>query len=104
MGHGLLKNGKWIYREHCAMVRGLVPADRLLEWSVEDGWEPLCKFLNKPVPKIPFPRTNDAVGMENKKNAYIKDCFRTAIVNLSITVAVLVGVGAVGWRLRASYQ
>ena len=36
-------NGKWIYREHCAMVRGLVPKENLLEWSVEDGWEPLCE-------------------------------------------------------------
>ena len=25
------------------MVRGLVPPDNLLEWTVEDGWEPLCK-------------------------------------------------------------
>jgi hypothetical protein len=40
---GILRNGKWIYRDHCNMIRGLVPKDRLLEWSVEDGWEPLCK-------------------------------------------------------------
>jgi hypothetical protein len=40
---GVLRNGKWIYRDHCNMIRGLVPKDRLLEWSVEDGWEPLCK-------------------------------------------------------------
>jgi hypothetical protein len=42
-GRALRRNGKWIYREHCAMVRGLVPKENLLEWSVEDGWEPLCK-------------------------------------------------------------
>ena len=24
-----------------------------------DGWEPLCRFLNVPVPAGPFPRTND---------------------------------------------
>jgi hypothetical protein len=40
---GLVPNGKWIMREHCAMIRGMVPQDRLLEWAVEDGWEPLCK-------------------------------------------------------------
>ncbi|KAI7700906.1 hypothetical protein KC353_g15615, partial [Hortaea werneckii] len=39
--YAMRKNGKWIYREHCAMIRGLVPPDRLLEWSVEDGWEPI---------------------------------------------------------------
>lgn len=40
--HGLVCNGKWVYRDHCNMVRGLVPKERLLEWAVEDGWEPLC--------------------------------------------------------------
>lgn len=24
-------------------IQGVVAEDRLLEWSVEDGWEPLCK-------------------------------------------------------------
>lgn len=36
-------NGKWIYREHEDMIRGLVPKENLLEWSVEDGWKPLCE-------------------------------------------------------------
>ncbi|KAK3680892.1 hypothetical protein B0T22DRAFT_495165 [Podospora appendiculata] len=48
--------------EHCAMIRRLVPKDRLLEWYVEDGWEPLCKFLGKPVPNMPFPHENTAAG------------------------------------------
>jgi Sulfotransferase domain len=36
-----------------------VPADRLLVWSFTDGWEPLCEFLEVPVPDPPFPRVND---------------------------------------------
>jgi hypothetical protein len=40
---GIQRNAKWVYRDHCNMVRGMVPNDKLLEWSVEDGWEPLCK-------------------------------------------------------------
>ncbi|CAG8422852.1 unnamed protein product [Penicillium salamii] len=40
---GIQKNAKWVYRDHCNMVRGMVSEDNLLEWSVEDGWEPLCK-------------------------------------------------------------
>lgn len=33
----------------------------LLEWQVQDGWAPLCKFLGKPVPPadVPFPHTNE---------------------------------------------
>ena len=34
-------------------------ADNLLFWSPADGWEPLCEFLEVPVPDAPFPRTND---------------------------------------------
>jgi Sulfotransferase domain len=40
-------------------VRETVPADRLLVWSVGDGWEPLCDFLELPVPDNPFPHLND---------------------------------------------
>jgi len=41
-------------------VRETVPADRLLVWSVSDGWEPLCEFLELPVPDTPFPHLNDS--------------------------------------------
>ena len=40
-------------------VRRTVPSDRLLVWSVSDGWEPLCEFLEVPVPEMPFPHLND---------------------------------------------
>lgn len=40
-------------------VRETVPADRLLVWSVGDGWEPLCRFLGVDVPSAPFPHLND---------------------------------------------
>ena len=37
-----------------------VPSERLLVWSVGDGWEPLCEFLEVPVPEMPFPHLNDS--------------------------------------------
>jgi hypothetical protein len=43
-------------------VQDTVPADRLLVWSVSDGWEPLCEFLELPVPDTPFPHLNDSKG------------------------------------------
>lgn len=52
-------NGKWVYEQHVAMVRGLrLPKHRLLEWSVEDGWEPLCRFLGRDIPQMQFPNGN----------------------------------------------
>jgi hypothetical protein len=48
------------YRAHVEEVRRTVPRERLLEWRVAEGWEPLCEFLGRPVPDgVPFPRLND---------------------------------------------
>jgi Sulfotransferase domain len=45
---------------HNQEVKDTVPADRLLVWSPADGWEPLCRFLEVPVPQAPLPRVNDS--------------------------------------------
>jgi hypothetical protein len=47
---------------HNAAVRSHVPAGQLLEWSPADGWEPLCEFLEVPVPPAPLPRVNDSAS------------------------------------------
>ena len=45
-------------RHHDA-VRRDIPAERLLEWDVSEGWEPLCRFLEVDVPSEPLPHAND---------------------------------------------
>jgi len=47
-----------IYERNTAEVQAAFGADRLLTYTVGDGWEPLCRFLGKPVPSEPFPKTN----------------------------------------------
>ena len=49
---------KAAFDRHTADVRKRAPAQRLLEWRVEQGWEPLCAALGVPVPDEPFPLTN----------------------------------------------
>jgi hypothetical protein len=46
------------YERHNELVRREAPADRLLEWRAAEGWEPLCRALDLPVPDTPFPRVN----------------------------------------------
>lgn len=46
------------YLQHNQRVRDTVPADRLLEFDAHQGWEPLCHFLDIPVPDSPYPNTN----------------------------------------------
>jgi len=51
---------------HNREVEENVPPVRLLVWSVEEGWEPLCKFLEVPVPQQPFPHVNDRTEFLNR--------------------------------------
>jgi hypothetical protein len=39
-------------------VRAEIPDSRLLEWRPQDGWEPICRALDLPVPEGPFPHVN----------------------------------------------
>lgn len=46
------------FKDHEAAVKQAVPADRLLVFEAREGWEPLCRFLGRPVPDTPYPRSN----------------------------------------------
>lgn len=46
------------YERHNAEVKRLIPAERLLVYEVESGWEPLCEFLGVAIPDAPFPHVN----------------------------------------------
>lgn len=52
---------KW-YHDWNAKVRAKVPKHQLLDFDVKQGWGPLCEFLGKPIPNVPFPHVNDAAG------------------------------------------
>jgi hypothetical protein len=46
-------------QRHHEQVKATIPADRLLVWEVGEGWQPLCEFLDVPVPDGPLPHAND---------------------------------------------
>jgi hypothetical protein len=47
------------YEAHNKAVRDLIPPEQLLVYQVKEGWEPLCKFLNREIPTTDFPSTNN---------------------------------------------
>jgi hypothetical protein len=53
-----------VFLRHNESVRQAVPADRLLEYEVKQGWEPLCEFLGVAVPAEPFPHLNDSASFQ----------------------------------------
>lgn len=75
------------------MIRGLVPKDKLLEWSPEDGWKPLCGFLGKPVPDIPFPHANAfGGGWDTKMQQTFALWGRGALINFSLILTVVISI------------
>lgn len=75
VGHEKLFEGKITDPEHCKAVfnawneavKRNVPPAQLLVFEVKQGWEPLCEFLNVPIPDRPFPHSNK--GESFQKNA-----------------------------------
>jgi hypothetical protein len=53
-----LDHGVAMFNRHTREVQDTIPADRLLVFDVREGWGPLCAFLGKPAPDVPFPRVN----------------------------------------------
>jgi Sulfotransferase domain len=47
------------FLEHNALVRKVCPPERLLNFKLGSGWEPLCEFLGVEVPDVPYPNVND---------------------------------------------
>lgn len=56
---------------HNEAVKKAVPASQLLVFEVKQGWEPLCTFLDAPVPSEEFPRTNDRGEFWDRVNGEI---------------------------------
>lgn len=63
-----------------------VPKDRLLVYQVKEGWDPLCKFLNKPVPDISFPYKNKTKNMGHMSR-FINAMF---IIIIIISIAMII--------------
>ena len=55
-----------VFNDHIQEVKKVVPADKLLVYEVKQGWEPLCDFLEVPVPDKPFPRLNDSAAFNRQ--------------------------------------
>jgi len=54
------------YRRNIEAVQRDVPADRLLVFDVAEGWAPLCRFLDLPVPETAFPRSNSTEEFQQR--------------------------------------
>jgi hypothetical protein len=61
-----------VYERHNNEVKARIPAERLLTFDVREGWEPLCSFLNVPVPATAFPRVNDSDAFRSNAETFAR--------------------------------
>ncbi len=88
---------RW-YREHNAMVQRLA-GDRCLVFSVKEGWEPLCNFLGKEVPSVPFPNVNKVEEHRNIFSTARQDAVRKILKRLMARGALAaVVIGLIWWQ------
>lgn len=75
------------YRTHYMEVRKTVPQEKLLEYQLGSGWEPLCEFLGKDIPNVPFPHQNDAETLDLVFEVFIKKGLVASLRNLAVVAA-----------------
>jgi hypothetical protein len=76
------------YNAHIEEVKALVPPEKLLIFSVKQGWEPLCKFLDVAIPETDFPNVNDRAQVKKT----IADFTKGAYITLAIGIAVIIAI------------
>ena len=59
------------YKQHIESVKKEIPPERLLLHDVKEGCDPLCKFLNKEVPKEPYPRSNKSEDFSSRAKSVV---------------------------------
>ncbi|KAI0453123.1 hypothetical protein F5B21DRAFT_526353 [Xylaria acuta] len=89
-------HGRETYDRFSQEIQDNVLPERRLEYKIGSGWEPLCGFLGKDVPDVPFPISND-------RKAHAKDAeWKRRKVQLAMLKAVALGIMSVaavgaGW-------
>lgn len=53
-----------VYERHMDYLERSVPKEKLVFFDVREGWGPLCRVLNLPVPQVEFPNVNDATATD----------------------------------------
>lgn len=88
--------------------RDRIPAERRMEFRVQDGWGPLCEYLEVPVPMIkdeetgkmveaPFPHVNDREAFEVRAGLIKKQHMATAKQNMFAMLGRMAVTGAMGY-------
>ena len=84
------------YDEHYAFVERVTPSEQLLNFKLEEGWGPLCKFLNKPLPDIGFPRVNESVALSEKIGLIAQRGLKN-VLGISLKILIPIALLVIAW-------
>ncbi len=79
------------YNAYIDEVKAAVPADKLLIFSVDQGWAPLCAFLGVPQPAGDFPDVNHRAEFKKTIGGVIKGMYVTVAAYAAGALALLYG-------------
>ena len=80
------------YNQHIEEVKAAVPPERLLIFTANQGWAPLCAFLGVAVPNSPFPNVNDRADFQNLKRGIARGAYMILGVGAAILAAIAGGI------------
>jgi hypothetical protein len=80
------------YNRYIEEVKAAVPPEKLLIFSVAQGWKPLCDFLGVAAPEGPFPNVNDRAEFQKIKAGIARGAYVILGVGALIAAALAYGI------------
>jgi hypothetical protein len=92
---------KRAYLDHYERINEMLPPERVLNFHVSEGWEPLCRFLGKDIPDVPFPNVNNKDAFLNGRRRrwfqMIRIMLRVVLRRFLLPAATLAVVLYLAW-------
>lgn len=81
------QNSRDIYRDYYEEIRRVAPKENLLEYKLGSGWAPLCEFLGKEIPDVPFPHMNESQSLHKVFEEMGAKAIRSSLKNVGMVVS-----------------
>jgi hypothetical protein len=83
------------YNRHIEDVRAAVPPGKLLIFTVDQGWAPLCRFLGVPEPSTPFPNVNDRAEIKGTITGFAIGAYLLLAAVAAFAIAVIYALSGI---------
>lgn len=85
------------YHEHIEEVQATVPADKLLVYSVDQGWGPLCDFLGRERPDTDFPKVNETAAFRKGLTKMTWVAYGFLVASALALAGLIYAISAIFW-------